>query len=50
MIIQNLSYEEFENNKSNKKLVRRKNITIIDSNLEPGIIAEVSGNEKRNQL
>ena len=27
-------------------MVRRKNITIIDSNLETGIIAEVSGNKK----
>ena len=28
-------------------MVRRKNITIIDSNLETGIIAEVSGNKNR---
>ncbi|WP_249671016.1 M20 peptidase aminoacylase family protein [Bacillus thuringiensis] len=40
-----LSYEEFETTKAIKNWLEEKNITIIDSNLETGIIAEVSGNK-----
>ena len=38
-----LSYEEFETTKAIKELVGRENITIINSNLETGVIAEISG-------
>ncbi|HHB2166712.1 M20 peptidase aminoacylase family protein [Bacillus cereus] len=39
-----LSYEEFETTKAIKKWLEEKNITIIHSNLETGVIAEISGN------
>ncbi|HDR7799220.1 M20 peptidase aminoacylase family protein [Bacillus tropicus] len=39
-----LSYEEFETTKSIKNWLEEKNITIINSNLETGVIAEISGN------
>ncbi|WP_002146267.1 M20 peptidase aminoacylase family protein [Bacillus cereus] len=39
-----LSYEEFETTKAIKNWLEEANITIIDSNLETGIIAEISGN------
>ena len=38
-----LSYRRIRNDESYKELVRRKNITIINSNLETGVIAEISG-------
>ena len=41
-----LSYEEFETTKAIKNWLDEANITIIDSNLETGIIAEISGNKK----
>ncbi|PGM63387.1 hydrolase [Bacillus cereus] len=40
-----LSYEEFETTKAIKNWLEEANITIIDSNLETGIIAEISGNK-----
>ncbi|MED1105234.1 M20 peptidase aminoacylase family protein [Bacillus paramycoides] len=40
-----LSYEEFETTKTIKNWLEEANITIIDSNLETGIIAEISGNK-----
>ncbi|PGO33351.1 hydrolase [Bacillus cereus] len=40
-----LSYEEFETTKAIKDWLEEANITIIDSNLETGIIAEISGNK-----
>ncbi|EJR65239.1 amidohydrolase [Bacillus cereus VD115] len=40
-----LSYEEFETTKAIKNWLEEANITIIDSNLETGIIAEISGNQ-----
>ena len=39
-----LSYEEFETTKAIKNWLEEANITIIDSNLETGIIAEISSN------
>ncbi|MDA1654216.1 M20 peptidase aminoacylase family protein [Bacillus tropicus] len=39
-----LSYEEFETTKAIKNWLEEENITIIHSNLETGIIAEISGN------
>ncbi|EEL44447.1 hypothetical protein bcere0021_34030 [Bacillus cereus Rock3-42] len=39
-----LSYEEFETTKAIKNWLKEKNITIIHSNLETGVIAEISGN------
>ncbi|MGG0303678.1 M20 peptidase aminoacylase family protein [Bacillus albus] len=39
-----LSYEEFETTKAIKNWLEEKNITIINSNLETGVIAEISGN------
>ncbi|MGG0133184.1 M20 peptidase aminoacylase family protein [Bacillus tropicus] len=39
-----LSYEEFETTKAIKNWLEEENITIINSNLETGVIAEVSGN------
>ncbi|GAB6455409.1 M20 peptidase aminoacylase family protein [Bacillus luti] len=39
-----LSYEEFETTKAIKKWLEEKNITIINSSLETGVIAEISGN------
>lgn len=41
-----LSYEEFETTKAIKNWLDEANITIIDSNLETGVIAEISGNKK----
>lgn len=38
-----LSYEEFETTKAIKNWLEKKNITIIHSSLETGVIAEVSG-------
>ncbi|HDR3886944.1 TPA: M20 peptidase aminoacylase family protein [Bacillus cereus] len=40
-----LSYEEFETTKAIKNWLNEANITIIDSSLETGIIAEISGNQ-----
>ncbi|MGE7880539.1 M20 peptidase aminoacylase family protein [Bacillus sp. NPDC094077] len=40
-----LSYEEFETTKAIKNWLEEANITIINSNLETGIIAEISGNK-----
>ncbi|WP_283751029.1 M20 peptidase aminoacylase family protein [Bacillus cereus] len=40
-----LSYEEFETTKAIKNWLKEANITIIDSSLETGIIAEISGNK-----
>ncbi|HDR7613602.1 TPA: M20 peptidase aminoacylase family protein [Bacillus mycoides] len=40
-----LSYEEFETTKAIKNWLKEANITIIDSSLETGIIAEISGNQ-----
>ena len=40
-----LSYEEFETTKAIKNWLNEANITIIDSSLETGIIAEISGNK-----
>ncbi|MGG1166092.1 MULTISPECIES: M20 peptidase aminoacylase family protein [Bacillus cereus group] len=40
-----LSYEEFETTKAIKNWLKEANITIIDSILETGIIAEISGNK-----
>ncbi|PQZ57210.1 MULTISPECIES: M20 peptidase aminoacylase family protein [Bacillus] len=40
-----LSYEEFETTKAIKNWLEEANITIIDSNLETGIIAEIAGNK-----
>lgn len=40
-----LSYEEFETTKAIKNWLDEANITIIDSNLETGVIAEISGNK-----
>ncbi|MES5893159.1 MULTISPECIES: M20 peptidase aminoacylase family protein [Bacillus cereus group] len=40
-----LSYEEFETTKAIKNRLEEANITIIDSNLETGVIAEISGNK-----
>ncbi|MDJ1474140.1 M20 peptidase aminoacylase family protein [Bacillus sp. LS15-K4] len=39
-----LSYEEFETTKTIKNWLEEKNITIINSSLETGVIAEISGN------
>ncbi|MGH0778522.1 M20 peptidase aminoacylase family protein [Bacillus cereus] len=39
-----LSYEEFGTTKAIKNWLEEKNITIIHSNLETGVIAEISGN------
>ncbi|PET98153.1 hydrolase [Bacillus cereus] len=39
-----LSYEEFETTKTIKNWLDEKNITIINSSLETGVIAEISGN------
>ncbi|CUB09962.1 putative hydrolase YxeP [Bacillus cereus] len=39
-----LSYEEFKTTKAIKNWLEEKNITIIHSNLETGVIAEISGN------
>ncbi|MBH0349434.1 MULTISPECIES: M20 peptidase aminoacylase family protein [Bacillus] len=39
-----LSYEEFETTKAIKNWLEEKNITIINSNLKTGVIAEISGN------
>lgn len=39
-----LSYEEFETTKTIKNWLEEKNITIIHSSLETGVIAEISGN------
>ncbi|HDR7777195.1 TPA: M20 peptidase aminoacylase family protein [Bacillus tropicus] len=39
-----LSYEEFETTKAIKNWLEEENIMIINSNLETGVIAEVSGN------
>ncbi|WP_395760753.1 M20 peptidase aminoacylase family protein [Bacillus sp. 3G2] len=39
-----LSYEEFETTKAIKNWLEEKNITIIHSSLETGVIAEISGN------
>ncbi|WP_242276386.1 M20 peptidase aminoacylase family protein [Bacillus cereus group sp. BfR-BA-01445] len=39
-----LSYEEFETTKAIKNWLEEENITIINSNLETGVIAEISGN------
>ncbi|ALQ69236.1 M20 peptidase aminoacylase family protein [Bacillus thuringiensis] len=39
-----LSYEEFETTKAIKNWLEEKNITIINSSLETGVIAEISGN------
>ncbi|MBJ8116396.1 MULTISPECIES: M20 peptidase aminoacylase family protein [Bacillus] len=39
-----LSYEEFETTKVIKNWLEEKNITIINSSLETGVIAEISGN------
>lgn len=39
-----LSYEEFETTKAIKNWLEEKNITIIHSNLETGVIAEIPGN------
>lgn len=38
-----LSYEEFETTKAIKHWLEEKNITIINSSLETGVIAEISG-------
>ncbi|HFK1448880.1 TPA: M20 peptidase aminoacylase family protein [Bacillus pacificus] len=38
-----LSYEEFETTKAIKNWLEEKNITIINSSLETGVIAEISG-------
>ncbi|MED0872946.1 M20 peptidase aminoacylase family protein [Bacillus mobilis] len=38
-----LSYEEFETTKAIKNWLKEKNITIINSSLETGVIAEISG-------
>ncbi|MED1003746.1 M20 peptidase aminoacylase family protein [Bacillus mobilis] len=38
-----LSYEEFETTKAIKNWLEAKNITIINSSLETGVIAEISG-------
>ncbi|KFN01583.1 amidohydrolase [Bacillus clarus] len=40
-----LSYEEFETTKAIKNWLEEANITIIDSNLKTGVIAEISGNK-----
>ncbi|GLV61670.1 hydrolase [Bacillus mycoides] len=40
-----LSYEEFETTKAIKNWLEEADITIMDSNLETGIIAEISGNK-----
>ncbi|SCC44568.1 M20 peptidase aminoacylase family protein [Bacillus mycoides] len=40
-----LSYEEFETTKAIKNWLKEANITIVDSSLETGIIAEISGNK-----
>ncbi|MBK5488848.1 M20 peptidase aminoacylase family protein [Bacillus sp. TH17] len=40
-----LSYEEIETTKAIKNWLDEANITIIDSNLETGVIAEISGNK-----
>ncbi|WP_242212543.1 M20 peptidase aminoacylase family protein [Bacillus cereus group sp. BfR-BA-01383] len=40
-----LSYEEFETTKAIKNWLEAANITIINSNLDTGIIAEISGNK-----
>ncbi|HHT7238667.1 TPA: M20 peptidase aminoacylase family protein [Bacillus cereus] len=40
-----LSYEEFETTKAIKNWLEEANITINDSNLETGVIAEISGNK-----
>ncbi|SCC55912.1 Amidohydrolase [Bacillus cereus] len=39
-----LSYEEFKTTKTIKNWLEEKNITIINSSLETGVIAEISGN------
>ncbi|PEJ07472.1 M20 peptidase aminoacylase family protein [Bacillus wiedmannii] len=39
-----LSYEEFETTKTIKNWLEEKNITIINSSLETGVIAEIPGN------
>ena len=39
-----LSYEEFETTKAIKNWLEEKNIKIINSSLETGVIAEISGN------
>ncbi|ENB9404697.1 MULTISPECIES: M20 peptidase aminoacylase family protein [Bacillus cereus group] len=39
-----LSYEEFKTTKAIKNWLEEKNITIINSSLETGVIAEISGN------
>ncbi|MCU4990096.1 M20 peptidase aminoacylase family protein [Bacillus cereus] len=39
-----LSYEEFETTKAIKNWLEEKNITIINSSLKTGVIAEISGN------
>ncbi|WP_263703311.1 M20 peptidase aminoacylase family protein [Bacillus thuringiensis] len=39
-----LSYEEFETTKAIKNWLEEKNITIINSHLKTGVIAEISGN------
>ncbi|MCC0767431.1 M20 peptidase aminoacylase family protein [Bacillus pacificus] len=39
-----LSYEEFETTKAIKNWLEEKNITIINSTLKTGVIAEISGN------
>ncbi|MGN4445238.1 M20 peptidase aminoacylase family protein [Bacillus cereus group sp. MYBK79-1] len=39
-----LSYEEFETTKAIKNWLEEKSITIINSSLETGVIAEISGN------
>ncbi|WP_226545074.1 M20 peptidase aminoacylase family protein [Bacillus thuringiensis] len=41
-----LSYEEFETTKTIKNWLEEKNITIIHSSLETGVIAEISGNNR----
>ncbi|MDM5189312.1 M20 peptidase aminoacylase family protein [Bacillus sp. DX4.1] len=40
-----LSYEEIETTKSIKNWLEKADITIIDSNLKTGVIAEISGNK-----
>ncbi|MGE7856119.1 MULTISPECIES: M20 peptidase aminoacylase family protein [Bacillus cereus group] len=40
-----LSYEEFKTTKAIKNWLEEKNITIVNSSLETGVIAEIAGND-----
>ncbi|MDH4423886.1 amidohydrolase [Bacillus sp. AFS054943] len=40
-----LSYEEFKTTKAIKNWLEEKNITIVNSSLETGVIAEITGND-----